>query len=85
MTEQYGEFSKNIAALDAAQEQVETVWQDETARSYNNLNNNIKLCTQKIWTLFCDSTIGIEAVKKIYDPDMVDKEITRLGIQVEQV
>lgn len=85
MSEQHGEFSKNIALLDAAQEQVKTVWRDETARSFDNLNENVKLCTTKIWTLFCDSKAGVEAVKKNYNSDTVDKDLVRIGMQIEQV
>ena len=85
MSEQHGEFSKSISLLDAAQEQVRTVWRDETARSYDSLNDNVKMCTQKIWALFCDSKAGVEAVKKNYDSDAIDKELARLGMQIEQV
>lgn len=85
MSDQYGEFSKNIAMLDTAQEQVRTVWKDETAKSYDVLNDNVKLCAGKIWSLFCDSKAGMEAVKKNYDSEEVDKDISRLGMQIEQV
>ena len=85
MNQQYGEFGKNITALDHAQEQVRTVWKDETSRSYDSLNENVKICAQKIWALFSDSKAGTEAVKKNYNPDEVDKYITRLGTQIEQV
>ena len=85
MSEQHGEFSKSIALLDAAQDEVRKVWRDEIAKSYDKLNDNVKLCTQKIWTLFCDSKAGVEAVKKNYDPDAIDKELARLGMQIEQV
>ena len=85
MSEQHGEFSKNIALLDAAQEQVKTVWSDETARSFDGLNDNVKLCTSKIWSLFCDSKAGVEAVKKNYNADTVDKDLVRIAMQIEQV
>lgn len=85
MSEQYGEFSKNFALLDSAQEQVKTVWRDETARSFDQLNDNVKLCSERIWSLFCDSKAGVEMVKKNYNSDAIDKEIARLGIQIEQV
>ena len=85
MNEQYGEFGKNIIVLDNAQEQVKTVWKDETARSYDSVNENVKICAQKIWALFNDSKAGMEAVKKNYNPDEVDKELNRIGMQIEQV
>ena len=85
MNEQYGEFGKNIIALDNAQEQVKTVWIDETAKSYDTLNENVKACVGKIWALFSDSKSGTEAVKKNYNPDDVDKELARLGMRIEQV
>lgn len=85
MNEQYGEFGKNIASLDSAQEQVKAAWKDETANSYDVLNENVKLCVQKIWALFSDSKAGTEAVKKNYNPDEVDKEIAKLGMRIEQV
>ena len=84
MNEQYGEFGKNIIALDNAQEQVKTVWKDETARSYDSVNENVKICAQKIWALFSDSKAGMEAVKKNYNPDEVDKELNRIGMQIAQ-
>lgn len=85
MTKQYGEFIRSIISLDNAQERVRTVWRDEVAKSYDNLNDNVKMCTQKIWELFCDSSGGVEAVKKNYNPDTLDKEIARLGMRIEQV
>lgn len=85
MSEQNGELSNSIALLDAAQEQVRTAWRDETAKSYDTLNNNIKLCTQKVWALFCDANAGVEIVKKNYNSDEMDKELAQLGMQVEQV
>ena len=85
MSGQYGEFSNNIVKLDTAQEQVKTVWRDEVAKSYDVMNDNIKLCAGKIWSLFCDSKAGMDAVKKSYDSEEVDKEISRFSIQIEQV
>ena len=85
MSGQYGEFSNSIVQLDTAQEQVKTVWRDEVAKSYDVMNDNIKLCAGKIWSLFCDSKAGIDAVKKSYDSEEVDKEISRFSIQIEQV
>ena len=85
MSEQHGEFSKNIASLDSAQEQVKTVWSDETARSFDGLKDNVKLCTSKIWSLFCYSKAGVEAVKKNYNADTVDKDLVRIAMQIEQV
>ncbi len=85
MSEQHGEFGKLITLLDTAQEEVKSVWRDETARSFDPINDNIKLCTERIWTLFCDSKAGVEAVKKNYDSDTVDKDLARLGMQIEQV
>lgn len=85
MSGQYGEFSNSIVKLDTAQEQVKTVWRDEVAKSYDVMNDNIKLCAGKIWSLFCDSKAGIDAVKKSYDSEEVDKEISRFSIQIEQV
>ena len=85
MNEQYGEFGKNIIALDNALEQVKTVWMDETAKSYATLNDNVKICTEKIWALFSDSQAGAEAVKKNYNPDEVDKELAKFGMRIEQV
>ena len=69
MSGQYGEFSNNIVKLDTAQEQVKTVWRDEVAKSYDVMNDNIKLCAGKIWSLFCDSKDGMDAVKKSYDSE----------------
>lgn len=85
MSGQYGEFSNSIVKLDTAQEQVKTVWRDEVAKSYDVMNDNIKLCAGKIWSLFCDSKAGMDAVKKSYDSEEVDKEISRFSIQIEQV
>ena len=85
MNEQYGEFGKNIIALDNALEQVKTVWMDETAKSYDALNENVKICAEKIWALFSDSKAGTEAVKKNYSPDEVDKELAKFGMRIEQV
>ena len=85
MSQQYGEFGKTILMLDKAQEQVNAVWCDETAKSFGSLNHNVKLCAEKIWALYSDSDACIAAVKQNYHSDAVDKDLYRLGMQVERV
>lgn len=85
MSQQYGEFVNSIIKLDDAQAQVKAVWRDGTANSFDRINDNIKLCAEKIWALYSDSSTCVSAVKQNYDADAVDKELCRLAMQVEQV
>lgn len=85
MDNQYGEFTKNIMALKSDLEEVRTIWQDQTANTYDVLNENIEVCTQRIWLHLVDSQNGYAALKRNYDSDDYDKYVAQMAVRIEEV
>ena len=85
MDNQYGEFTKNIIALKNDLEEVRSIWQDQTANTYDVLNENIESFTQRIWLHLVDSQNGYDALKRNYDSDEYDRFVARMAVQVEEV
>ena len=85
MDNQYGEFIKNIIALKEDLQEVRSVWQDQTANTFDALNENIEACTQRIWLHLVDSENGYAALKRNYDSDDYDRYVAQMAVQVEEV
>ena len=85
MDNQYGEFIKNIIALKDDLQEVRSVWQDQTANTFDALNENIEACTQRIWLHLVDSENGYAALKRNCDSDDYDRYVAQMAVQVEEV
>ena len=85
MDNQYGDFTKNIIALKDDLQEVYGVWQDQTAKSYDVLNENIEDCAEKIWAHLVNSQNGYNSLKRNYNSDEYDKYIAELTVQVDEV
>ena len=85
MDNQQGEFTKNIIALKNDLQEVRGIWQDQTANTYDALNENIEACAQRIWAHLVNSQNGYAALKRNYDSDDYDRYVARMAVQVEEV
>ena len=85
MDNQYGEFTKNITALKDDLQEVRSILQDQTANTYDVLNENIEVCTQRIWAYLVNSENGYAALKRNYDSDDYDRYVAQMAVQVEEV
>ena len=85
MDNQFGEFTKNIIALKDVLQEVRGIWQDQTANTYDALNENIEACSQKIWAHLVNSQNWFAALKRNYDSDEYDKYVASMAVQVEEV
>ncbi len=85
MNGQYGDFTNNITALDRAQLEARAKWADDTAQSFDCMNDNVKDCVLNIWRVFSESHSAAEAVKLNYPADEFDDVIAKIAALIEQV
>lgn len=83
--EQYGEFSDSINRLESNLSEVRCVWADQTAQTYDHINENMEVFTMQIWTHFCNSVSGKELVIKYYNEAEYDDELNQLNSKIYSV
>ena len=83
--EQYGEFSASISSLESNLGEVRCVWTDETARTYDSINDNIKAFAMQIWAYYCNSVEGYEIVQSNYNEADFEDELRQLNAKIESV
>lgn len=83
--EQYGEFSQSINNLESSLSEVRCVWTDETARTYDCINDNMKVFAMQIWAYYCNSVKGYDIVKNNYDEAEFDDELRQLSAKIDSV
>ena len=85
MAEIHGEFSDCIIRLDDGLKEVRTVWKDQTALTYDHINENMERFTIKVWECYSNSLSGYEAVKKHYDESDIDDKLNQLNAKISAV
>ena len=85
MDSQFGEFTKDIIALNVNLQELRGIWQDQTASTYDVLNENVEVCAQRIWAYLVNSQNGYAALKRNYDSDDYDRYVAQMAVQVEEV
>lgn len=83
--EQYGEFSESINRLESNLSEVRCVWADQTAQTYDHINENMEAFTMQIWAYYCNSVSGYEAVKANYNEAEFDDELNQLNSRIYSV
>lgn len=83
--EQYGEFSESINRLESDLSVVRCVWTDQTAQTYDRINENIEAFTMQIWACYCNSVSGYEIVKANYNEATFDDELNQLNSKIYSV
>ncbi len=80
-----GIFNENLINLDNCFKEVRTVWNDDTAASFEVLNENIEEQTAKVWAHLKNAEMGFQAVQKNYDEDEFDNILSQLSGMVSSV
>lgn len=83
--EQFGEFTENISNLDSSLAKVRSVWVDQTAMTYDEINENMKVFVSQITASKVNSIAGYNAVKANYNESEFDSELNQLEARVATV
>ena len=85
MSEQYGLFLESIKRLDDELSEVRTVWNDQTALTYDVFNENIQSFTRRIWVHHNNSEEGYNVVKANYNESDFDDTLNQLNSKISAV
>ncbi len=83
--EHFGEFTENISNLDSSLATVRSVWVDQTAMTYDEINENMKVFVSQITAYKTNSVAGYSAVKVNYNETEFESELNQLGAKVAAV
>lgn len=83
--EQNGEFYEIINRLEGNLGDVRTVWTDQTAQTYDHINENMQFFTIQIWGYYCNSVAGRDLVKANYDESEFDDELNQINSKIYSV
>ncbi|MDE6435208.1 MAG: hypothetical protein K2L07_13370 [Lachnospiraceae bacterium] len=83
--EQFGEFTENINNLESSLTTVRAVWIDQTAMTYDEINENMKVFVSQITAYKENSIAGFNAVKANYNEVEFENELNQLGVKVAAV
>lgn len=83
--EQYGEFTEAINRLESGLSEVRMVWVDQTALTYDHINENMKHFATQIWNRHNNSVAGHNGVKANYDEIEFDRELNQLNYKIATV
>ena len=79
------EFAETLSALSDSLTSLMSRWTDETAKTYEPINENVENLTSKINSHFNNSKQLHELLKKNYNEEDLDSLIQMLASKVEQV
>ena len=82
---QLGDFTDNINNLENSLTAVRSIWQDQTAMTFDEMNENIKNFVSKITEHRDNSVAGYNAVKANYNEAEYDNELNQLCAKVAAV
>jgi len=85
MSEQYGEFLESALKLDGALAEVRVVWTDQTAMTFDKLNENMEYFFKKIIKAKEEAIATMRVLKNNYDEDEVDDSIHKLNMDSNMV
>lgn len=83
--EQYGEFAESINRLESNLSEVRCFWTDQTAQTYDHINENMEAFTMHIWAHYSNSVSGYEVVKANYNEAEFDDELNQLNSKIYSV
>jgi hypothetical protein len=82
---QYGDFTGTINRLNSDLGDVRTVWFDQTALTYDHVNENMEDFAIQIWMYYNNSLAGYNAVKANYNESEFDDTINQLNAKIASV
>ena len=83
--EQYGDFTEVINRLEGGLSEVRTVWADQTALTYDHINENMQHFAAQIWNYYNNSVAGHNAVKANYNEAEFDNTLNQLNSKIDAV
>ena len=83
--EQFGEFTENISNLESSLTTVRSVWVDQTAMTFDEINENMKVFVSQITAYKENSIAGYNAVKANYNESEFENDLNQLGAKVAAV
>lgn len=81
----YGIFGAVIADLESSLSQVRSVWTDQTAQTYDCINENMLQLAQLVWEGRERASAGEQAVKENYDEGEYDSILYNLGSRINSL
>ncbi len=85
MMEQYGEFFEVLCRLKDGLEQVRAVWQDQTAVTYDSINDNTERYSAQVWLCYSYAVEGYNAVKTNYNEAEFEHILSQLDARIRSV
>ena len=82
---QYGDFTNMINRLESNLGDVRSVWVDQTARTYDYINENMQSFTMQIWKHYCNSNATLNVVKANYDESEFGDELSQTQSKIHSV
>lgn len=83
--EQYGDFTDTLIRLKSSLIEVRTVWSDQTALTYDHINENMEHFAMQIWNYYNNSLAGYNAVKANYNESEFDETLNQLNSKIASV
>ena len=83
--EQYGDFSSIVGRLTNNLGEVRSVWNDQTALTYDHINENMEHFSIQIWNYRNNSLAGYNMVKAKYNEDEFEDTLNRLNSKIASV
>lgn len=83
--EQFGEFTENISNLESSLTTVRSVWVDQTAMTFDEINENMKVFVSQITAYKENSIAGYNAVKANYNESEFENDLNQLSAKVAAV
>ncbi len=81
----YGDYSELISRLESALASVRQSWQDETAQSYDEINDNMKYLASQLAEREESTAKGFRAVREHYVESEVKRELLMLESEAANV
>ena len=85
MSEQYGEFLESALKLDGALAEVRVVWTDQTAMTFDKVNDNMEFFFKKIVATKENAISTMKVLKSNYNEDEIDDIVHKLNMDSNMV
>ena len=71
----YGKFDPHVYHLQDELKEVRTYWRDQTAKTYDCMNENVEVYAKRIWEKSVIVKNRGDLVKRMYDEDSLNREL----------
>lgn len=81
----YGYFTTVVNRLDNYLAEVSSCWTDNTGFSYLNINENVKVYLERIYSTYCESVSIKDSFNSEYNLDEYKSRLSHLESRVSQL